>query len=259
MKPYYEEAGITIYHGDCMEVLPEIHGVKCCVTSPPYNQSISAFGESGMHKETSWVAKISSGYRDEMPEDEYQQWQVDVFSLVAACLDDDGSLFYNHKIRWRDGILSHPVVWTAKFPMRLRQEIIWARNGSVTLNARMFAPNDERILWFVRGKHKWNQDSVSHFSVWRVDQYGSFGSARTGIAGHPCAYPIELPKRCIMASTDEGDTILDPFAGSGTTLVAAKDLGRKAIGIELEEKYCEIAANRLRQSVFNFEETPCVT
>jgi DNA modification methylase len=148
----------------------------------------------------------------------------------------------------------HPVIWTAAVPLRLRQEIIWSRNGSVTLNARMFAPSEERILWFAKGStHKWNQESVSHMSVWRIDQYGTFGIARNGVSGHPCAFPPELPKRCIKATTDEQDVILDPFCGSGTTLIAAKDLNRRAIGIEIEEKYCEIAAKRLSQEVFQFE------
>jgi modification methylase len=255
VRPYYDHAGIRIYHGDCREVLPQLEGIACAVTSPPYNQKISEFGESGMHKETSWVSKISRGYADSLPEVEYQRWQLEVIGLVAGCLTDDGSLFYNHKIRWRDGIMLHPVIWLASAPMRLRQEIIWARNGSVTLNARMFAPSEERILWFAKGPTtKWNQDSVGRMSVWRIDQYGTFGAARTGVAGHPCAFPSELPKRCIKAVTDESDTVLDPFSGSGTTLEAAKILGRNAIGIEIEEKYCEIAAKRLSQEVFQFDE-----
>jgi site-specific DNA-methyltransferase (adenine-specific) len=255
VKPYYEHAGITIYHGDCREVLSQMESVaECCVTSPPYNQQISEFSESGMHSETSWVSKISAGYADSMPEIDYQRWQLEVCSLVSLALVEGGSMFYNHKVRWRDGIMLHPVVWTSSLNMRLRQEIIWSRNGSVTLNARMFAPSEERILWFCNGdKHKWNQESVSHMSVWRIDQYGTFGAARNGIGGHPCAFPPEIPKRCIKATTDEGNTVLDPFCGSGTTLIAAKDLGRRAIGIEIEEKYCEIAAKRLSQEVFSFE------
>ena len=67
--------------------------------------------------------------------------------------------------------------------------------------------------------------------------------------GHPCPRPLDQMKFIVTALTEENDTILDPFMGSGTTLVAAKNLGRKAIGIEIEEKYCEIAVKRLRQEV----------
>ena len=67
---------------------------------------------------------------------------------------------------------------------------------------------------------------------------------------HHCAFPIEYPNMAIVATTDIGDLVCDPYSGSGTTLRAAKDLGRKAIGIEIEERYCEIAARRLQQEVF---------
>jgi site-specific DNA-methyltransferase (adenine-specific) len=70
--------------------------------------------------------------------------------------------------------------------------------------------------------------------------------------GHPCPKPIGQWKWLVNRATVVGDSILDPFMGSGTTLRAAKDLGRKAIGIEIEERYCEIAANRLRQEVLLF-------
>jgi len=185
IKPYYEHAGITIYHGDCREILPALPAIRCCVTSPPFNQSIDAFAPSGMHRETRWVGKISSGYSDQVDEDEYQKNQRDVINAIARIIEPDGSLFYNHKVRWRNGVLIHPVVWLSGVNLQLRQEIIWSRNGSVTLNARMFAPSDERIYWFDGGTHRWSQDSVSHMTVWRIAQFGSFGTARGGITGHP--------------------------------------------------------------------------
>jgi DNA modification methylase len=71
-------------------------------------------------------------------------------------------------------------------------------------------------------------------------------------SAHPNQKPVDLMQWCLSFTRDDSP-ICDPYMGSGTTLVAAKNLGRKAIGIELEERYCEIAANRLRQSVLNFE------
>jgi DNA modification methylase len=207
---------------------------------------IDSFVPSGMHRETSWIRKISNGYRDHIDENEYQHWQRELLNAVALILAPTGSVFYNHKLRWRDGILLHPAVWLHGINLELRQEIIWARNGSSTLNARMFGPSDERIYWFDCGNHKWNQDAVGWLTVWNIAQCGS---SLTRIADHPCAFPIQIPMRCIQATTVPGDLVLDPFMGSGTTLVAAKQLGRRAVGIEIERKYCDIAIDRLRQEM----------
>jgi DNA modification methylase len=188
----------------------------------------------------------SDGYSDDMDEKEYQDNQNLVIGLVADVLPCGGSLFYNHKCRWRDGVLIHPVTWVKPTKMSLRQEIIWDRGCSMTFNARMFATSEERVLWFIKngGKHTWNQPSGSSLlSVWRIPP--EEGAKKP----HPVSFPMKLPILAIGATTDAGDTILDPFAGSGTTLVAAKQIGRKAIGIEIEEKYCAIAVKRLRQEI----------
>ena len=80
MKPYYEHAGITIYHGDCREILPHIRGNLVCIRAVRHTTWISGrFQNAGMHAETTWVSKISTGaYTDAMPEEQYQQWQIDV-------------------------------------------------------------------------------------------------------------------------------------------------------------------------------------
>ena len=247
MEAYYDHAGITIYHGDCREVLPGLgRDVTCFVMSPPYNQRIETFKPSGMQKNWNWTNKISAGYSDSMDELAYQAVQVEVLQACASRITEDGSLFYNHKWRWRDGLAIYPLAWidNATISLRLRQELVWSRDGSPTLNARMFAPSDERIYWLVAGRHKWNQSQVGKMTVWSIPSHKR--------DKHPCSFPVEIPRRCILATTDEGDVVCDPFMGSGTTLRAAKDLGRKAIGIEIEEKYCEIAAKRLQQEVFDF-------
>ncbi len=235
--------GQTIIHGDCREVLPQLEkeSVTCIVTSPPYNQRLNKFKPSGMHKETRWVGKISDGYFDDLPESEYQKQQIEVLNHLHRVATNDGSIFYNHKNRWRDGKYISPLSWLMRCDWKMRQDIVWSRNGSCTLNAKMFAPSDERIYWLVKGKHKWNQSSVGHLTVWNLNSKPD--------SAHPCAYPLSIPKRCIEATTNEDDTVLDPYLGSGTTLRAAKDLGRKGIGIEGLEKYCELAAKRLEQGV----------
>ena len=157
--------GITIYHGDCLEVLPGLSGVQLVVTSPPYNQNLQSFKPSGMHAETGWVDRISAAYHDTMPESEYQQWQRDVIDLCFDACTEDSSLFYNHKHRWRDANPILPTDWLRATKWKLRQEIVWARNGSVTQNARMFPPSDERIYWMRHGdKWRWNR----YDTPWRM-------------------------------------------------------------------------------------------
>lgn len=258
MTPYYEQDGVTIYHGDCRDAFASIpdDSVDCIVTSPPYNQMSSMEGSpSGMRKQRSGglgfqMAWANRGYEDDLDEDVYQTSQRQIFGGMSRRIaKHSASLFYNHQLRWRSGDVLHPVRWFTPNGWRLRQEIVWNRSNGNMLNARMFVRFDERILWFVREKWKWNQEAVGFGTVWTVaPMHQSQGKE------HPVEFPEQIPKRCILATTDIGDTVLDPFMGSGTTLVAAKRLGRKAIGIELEEKYCEIAAGRLQQGALDLHE-----
>lgn len=255
MSPYYDDGTCVIYHGDCRDILPSISDVRCVVTSPPYNTLGARMPSNGTGtmRGDAWLAKVNSrGYADDLTEQQYAEWQGHVSLLLADASASDASFFYNHKVRYRDGALVHPLDMVRSFSgWVVRQEIVWARDGGIAFNARMFCPSDERIYWLVKptspgmgkpGAYVWNQASASEFTVWRIRQ-------EIGMDGHPCPYPTGLPSRCIAATTSHGDTVLDPFMGSGTTLRAAKDLGRRAIGVEIEERYCEIAAKRLAQEV----------
>jgi hypothetical protein len=183
----------------------------------------------------------TSGYSDDTPESEYQTEQSDLFSAIANACTADASLFYNHQLRWRDGECLHPVQWFTPDGWALRSEIIWDRAGGMMFNARMFCRFDERVLWFVRGKKwKWNQDQVGMGTVWRIP--------RAQNKDHPVAYPVELPKRCILATTDPDDIVLDPYSGSASTGVAAVQNGRRYIGIEREEKYFDAACKRIEDA-----------
>ena len=115
----------------------------------------------------------------------------------------------------------------------------------MALNCKRYAPSHEGIWGFGRPV-AWNDSLNVLMSVWTIPPQLE--------VEHPCPYPAEIPSRLIASSCLEGAIVLDPFAGIGTTLIAAKDLNRRAIGIEIEEKYCEIAAKRLSQEVFDFSE-----
>jgi site-specific DNA-methyltransferase (adenine-specific) len=252
MTPYYQKDGQTIYLGDCRDILPTLGPVDCVVTSPPYNQLGSRipkkpsgmWGQSGGGSGFSRAVNLN-GYPDDIDEGEYQKLQNEIFGLVKR--SDLASLFYNHQVRWRNGCILHPIKWFSPEGWVLRQEIIWDRGGGMMMNARMFCRFDERILWMTGDKYIWNQNLVGKGSIWRISREQQ-QQGKT----HPVEFPIEIPTRCIAATSDVGSTVLDPFMGSGTTLRAAKDLGRKAIGIEIHEPYCEIAAKRLEQGVFDF-------
>lgn len=249
--PYYQDDLVTLYHGRAEDVLPSLSGVACVVTSPPYNTLGSRIPETptGLQTGSRWLAKVRAvGYRDDMTEPKYIAWQVEVGRLLAATALPGASLFYNHKLRYRDKAVLHPLDIVRSFDgWALRQELIWRLPGSYVFNAQMFAPNDERIYWLVRdgAKHGWNQVAAAWLTIWEFRR--EVGSP------HPAPFPVQLPTRCIQATTQPGDLVLDPFSGSGTTAFAAKMLGRRVIGIEADERWCEIAAQRCSQEVLGLE------
>jgi site-specific DNA-methyltransferase (adenine-specific) len=121
-------------------------------------------------------------------------------------------------------------------------EIVWDRGGGVAFNSGRPTPSDERI--YVLGTPT-IYNNIGLTTVWRI------APAPQGF-DHPCPFPPEIPSRLIALFSGPGDTIIDPFVGAGTTLRAAKNLGRKSIGIDKSEAYCEIAAQRLSQEVLDF-------
>ncbi len=240
MTPYYQDDYVTIYHGDCLDVLPTLPSVDIVFTSPPYNQ-IAPTAASGMMKESNH--KQLRGYleyTDDMPEEEYRDFLGAVFA--ETWVRTKGLTWINHKTRYRNKQGIHPLNLFSSWSFYT--EVIWDRGVSITLNARKFAPSHEYIYGFGQ-PHYWDRKHDMKMSVWRINP-------ERKVAGHPCPFPIDIALPCIEASCPNGGTVLDPFAGSGTTGRAAKDLQRKAILIELDESYCEIAAKRMMQEVFDF-------
>lgn len=246
MTPYYNKDGITIYHGNCLEILPTITSgiASLTVTSPPYNLKKKWWGSGANGCHVALAEKFATQwYDDEIDEDEYQEQQK---SVIAECFRiTDGAVCYNHKVRHafkREGRTFHPMDWINS--KNLWCEIIWDKGNGTAINCRRPIMADERI--YVIGRPSaWSNER--HTTVWRIPM-GDMDET-----GHPCAFPIEIPSRLIRIFSPAGSMILDPYMGSGTTLRAAKDNGCRAIGIEICEAYCEIAANRLAQGVFDFE------
>jgi len=252
MKPYYDEAGITIYHGDCREVLQGVTDlVDIVVTSPPYNMGLVPGGNGrGMYRPgaSNKAGRFRDGYgafSDALPQGTYDEWQRECLGLMWQAAS--WAVFYNHRPRVEHGVVRLPL--SMNFDgLPLRQIIVWDRGTGIDVNLRHFCTRQEWVLLFAMPAFRLVDHAASGMGdVWRL----GMEHAETG---HPAPFPVALPGRCIDASGAR--SVLDPFMGSGTTLRAAKDRGLRAVGIEIEERYCEIAAKRLAQEVLDFGAPP---
>ena len=212
---------------------------KLLITSPPYNQKIDGFKPSGMHKGGGWVEKVERlAYADSLPEGDYQTAQRAALALWFDVMENGASVFYNHKNRYRNKSVISPLLWIPG-PFNLRQEIVWSRPGSVTQNARMFLPTDERIYWMTKGSDFYFNDTTeikTWSTVWAV-------SLETN-KSHAVGFPVELPRRCIVATSHPGDAVIDPYVGSGTSIIAGEMEGRHIYAMELAPAYCDLAVRR---------------
>lgn len=250
--PYYADDLVALYHGDCLELLPALGTADLIFTSPPFNLGITTGGGFGHWKDGQtrggqgkWGGTNANGitytdHDDAMPPAEYEDWQRDVLRACWAQLTDRGAIFYNHKPRVQASTLWLPLALNPGLP--LRQVIVWARAGGMNFAPTHYVPTHEWIMVFAKPAFRLKNKGASGIGdVWRVNQEPS---------DHPAPFPLGLPARAIE-STAPG-LVMDPFAGSGTTLRAAKDSGVRAIGIEISERYCEMAAKRLAQEAFDF-------
>lgn len=233
LEPYYADDTVTLYHGDCLEVLPQISGYDLVVTSPPYNKGKQSGGLANMRDGY-------DGYGDDLPDAEYVSWQRDVIGALWDGLPDHGAIFYNHKQQVRNGEAWLPLQLIPE-RVTLRQIIVWNRQLGVNWAPGFYQPRHEWILLLARSGFMLASKSESHAGdVWNI-------RPDLGNNEHPCPFPQGIPNTAI--STTTAKVVLDPFAGSGTTLRSAVDLGRKAIGIEKSERYCELIVQRLAQGV----------
>lgn len=244
MRPYYEDDAVTLYHGDCRDVLAgmEADSVDVTVTSPPYNMGLVPGGNGrGMYRPgaNNKAGRFREGYGthgDAMEQDDYDEWQRAVLSDLWRVTRL--AIFYNHRPRVEHGVLRDPL--GNDFGIPLRQRIIWNRKTGIDVTLRAFCTRGEYVYLFAKPEF-----SLASYSMSGMGDVWDLGMAHDE-PEHPAPFPLSLPTRCITA-TNDARVIFDPFAGSGTTLRAAKDEGRRAIGVELEERFCEIAAKRLAQ------------
>lgn len=228
--------------GDVLEVLKKIkkETIDVTVTSPPYNKRSRPRG---------WLVRNSgyAHYDDYMPEKEYQKWQVKILNSLFRVTKPGGSLFYNHKIRWEDGNMLHPFTWVVRSKWCVRQEIIWDRMTVANMRGWRFWQVDERIYWLHKpaNGHLVGQELQSKHakatSVWRIKPFPKMEE-------HPAPFPLTIPIRAIASMPEGKKVVLDPFCGTGTTLVAAKLLDHDYIGIDNSPLYVEYANKRLENA-----------
>ena len=230
---------MTVRHCTAEEGLSAMadEAIVLTITSPPYNHNV----ESGRSHIVQPL--VYGGVRDGKPEPEYQAEQIAVLDLLYEKTAPGGSCFYNHKQRWRremGGATLFPLTWLAKTRWQIRQEIIWDHCATQAVRGWRFFHTHESIFWLHKpaGKAREIDRRVAALgSVWRIP--------RRVEKNHPCAFPMEIPRRLIMAATAEGDLVCDPYAGTGTTLQAAKWLGREHIGFDSAAEYVKLANDRL--------------
>ncbi len=218
MTPYYSHAGIDIFHGDCREVLPHVQ-FDVLVTDPPYGVNLG--DHAGAAKCRAGLLRKRGGYTD-TPE---HFTATVVPPLTEAIGRAKRSMVF----------LIPPSMWQLPAPDAI---------GGVFVAGAV-------------GRNKWGWSNLVHCLLYGTAPGLELGAKATAISktataertGHPVTKPLSWLNWAVSLGSLTTETIIDPFMGSGTTLVAAKNLGRKAIGIEIEERYCEIAAKRLSQEV----------
>jgi len=256
----------TVYtNGNCIDVMKSMDekSVSSIITSPPYN-----------------LDKKYGKYNDNRP---FEEWETLIESVAIEAkriLKDNGSFFLNvSPIPEKKTKEIIPLDAIAYFIFKkqgfyLRNSIVWHFNNMQNCTNRL-SGRWESILWFVKdinnyvfnlddiripfitkndkrlvGKTGRNPTDTWNFDLpesdfWYFDRVNNMTKGKLGISEHPCIFPTQMIERIVKMSTNEGDVVLDPFLGSGTTLVAAQKLNRKGIGIELDERFNEIIDKRI--------------
>jgi DNA modification methylase len=228
VKPYYSDDAVTIYHGDALDILPTLPLVDLVVTDPPY--VIGAVSAGNM-------ASKAGGWGDMMNS---ARWFRDWYVMAHERLARHGAMwtFCN----WR----SLPVVMRAALDAEwpIASTLVWHKDWIGPGGVVGLRPAYELVALMPREDFQIPDRGLP--DVW-TERWASHKPN-----GHPAEKPTKLLRRLITASgIAKGGLILDPFTGSGSTLCAAKDAGMRAIGIEAEERWCELAAKRCAQDVLD--------
>lgn len=261
MKPYYEQDGCTIWLGDCREILPQLSAVDHCITDPPYARdvytrmrnpdSVNGAGKIAGDSTIATMRRASNHLRGNRGHGGEQPRLARLAAGDIGCIDKIlvGAAVEIARLAKRWALVFSDAETTWRWKLALENAgMRYVRTGAwVKPDAMPQMSGDRPAVGFepctiahAQGRRmRWNGGGRQ--AVW------TYGTAKVNRPAHPCPKPEPLMIHLVTDFTDAGETILDPFMGSGTTLLAAKRLGRKAIGIEISEKYAEVAARRLDQ------------
>lgn len=258
MQPYYSENGIVIYHGDCREVLPSLDIVDHVLTDPPYARDVYQRLQSPKtHKGSGTPARM--GIRN------HQYSSISIEKLAAGAIGHIDEMLEAVALEIARITKRWALVFSDAESIHLWRTQLEAAGMRYVRTGAWFKPDpmpqfsgDRPAVGFepctithAQGSMRWNGGGSA--ATW------THGTVKKDRPDHPCPKPIGLMRELVYLFTDPNETVLDPFLGSGTTLIAAKSLGRNGIGIEIDEKYCEVAAERLsrqsKQDVMSFTAT----
>lgn len=237
--PYYSDAAVSLYHGDALEVLPSLTAeFDCCVTDPPYGETALPWDRWP----AGWPALVAE-VTDSLwcfgsmrmflnRRDEFSKWKLaqDIVwqkhNGSGPAMPDRFQRVHEHAVHWYQG------AWSSVFKQQQRVTRAGPDKGSLRTHLNV----EHRGAYQPRS---WTDDGT------RAVQSVISARSMHQRALHPTEKPVSILDPLISYSCPLGGTVLDPFAGSGSTLVTARDSGRRAVGVEADEWYCEAAARRL--------------
>jgi site-specific DNA-methyltransferase (adenine-specific) len=236
VTPYYSDDLVTLYHGDCREVLADMAegSVAAVITDPPYSERTHKNATSNKAGERDHALSGPRGFASIS--------DAELREIVADC----GRVSASWVVATLD--YRHAVEFDVEPPAGLRvlRVGVWVKtNPTPQISGDRPAQGWEAIAYMHRADKR---------SVWNGGgRHGNFVTTIARPEGHPTAKPLGMVSDWVRLFSQPDDVILDPFAGSGTTLRAALNEGRRAIGVEIDERYCELIAKRLSQGVLDFE------
>jgi len=253
LKPYYEnkEHFLKLFNGDCLEILPKLphNSIDIIFADPPYFLS-----NGGITCHAGKMVSVNKGEWDvSQGIEENHKFNLDWLRECQQVLTKNGVI-------WVSGT-AH-VIFSVGFAMqqlgfKILNDIIWFKpNASPNLSCRYFTHSTETLIWAAKNqqsKHTFNYELMKQLSngkqmrnLWEISPPQPKEKAH---GKHPTQKPLKLLERILLASTNEGDTVLDPFNGSGSTGVAALRLDRKYVGIEISEEYLDLTVSRLEHEL----------